>query len=106
MVRKTKKSKEKFENTSSASGNISWWGLCSVCCCIIVIILIYFAIRLWWQEDRYEVAKQALDSGRTDVAMAAMAPEIGQAGKAIGSGLGSVFKGIGSGIGSIMKSLD
>ena len=86
-------------NTTQNNANdikFHWWGISSILCCVTVAIVIFASIRLLFDSHRYSLASEALKSGNTSVAMAAMAPEIG-------TGANMVTRGVTSGLGSIFS---
>ena len=91
---KKKKSRNLIEHFSG--GTL----ISGILCCVIVIVLIIVIINFWSSYQRYSLASDALKAGRSDIAMGALAPEIGQASRYAGQGIGFAASGIGKGIGS------
>ena len=63
---------EQNQNKKINQVTFNWWGISSTCCCVLLSFTIFIVIRMLWDNKRYELASQALNSGNTQIALAAL----------------------------------
>ena len=64
--------------------SFNWWGVSSFCSCCLCILAIFLIVRMISDRQKFSVASEALKQGNTQVALAALTPEVTGVRKYIG----------------------
>lgn len=78
----------------------------SLCCTVLLFVVLIIGVNLFQASSsvkRYDLAIKAMESGRGDIAMSALGPEIGMGVHSVGSATGSAMLGLGQGISAAFK---